>query len=68
MTHDYRKEYLGDGAYARIEDDGSLVRTAENGVQITDEVCFAQAHSITALLNYIRANYPIQFSLSVKNV
>lgn len=68
MTHDYRKAHLGDGAYARVEDDGSLVLTAENGYFITDEVHFDQAHGISNLLTYIRTNFPIQFSLSVKNV
>jgi len=32
------KEYLGDGAYARMNEDGDLVITAENGLYVTDRI------------------------------
>lgn len=67
MSHNYHKAHIYDGAYARIEDDGSLVLTAENGMEATDEVYFDSHHGVEFLLRYIKSNFPIQFSLVLKS-
>lgn len=43
-----RKAYLGDGAYAAIEDRG-LAITAENGLEATDTVVLGAGEIVTLL-------------------
>lgn len=51
------KEHIGDGAYARKDDEGSLVITAENGMSITDGVYIDMDH-IGNLLQFIKTHFP----------
>lgn len=58
------KEHIGDGAYARKEDDGSLVITAENGFSISDEVHIDMDH-IGNLIEFIRTHFPHAWNRTV---
>jgi len=46
------KEYLGDGAYAEVDEDGRLVLTTENGLRATNTIYF-EPDTLAALLAYI---------------
>lgn len=54
------KTYLGDGAYATLEDWGAIAITAENGIFATDRVELGPVE-IRALLKFIAAGplYPV---------
>jgi len=49
---DARREYLGDGAYCRLDLFGGIVLTAEDGITATDTIVLEQP-VLKALENYI---------------
>lgn len=54
------KEYIGDGAYARVDEGPALVLTAENGISIIDEVAI-DYQDIPKLLMFIKVHFPSAF-------
>jgi hypothetical protein len=57
MAHDLKKTYLGDGVYARHEDDDSIVLTAEDGMQVRDEIVI-EFETYNALIQYACRVWP----------
>lgn len=57
MIHDTKKAYLGDGVYARHEDNDAIVLTAEDGVTVSDEICI-EYEVYNALIQYACRVWP----------
>lgn len=51
------KEYIGDGAYAELLDDGTIILTAEDGIAVTNRVVL-ESDVWNALLAYVRRTAP----------
>ena len=52
-----KKFYLGDGAYATLRDDGTIVLTAEDGTRATDTVVL-EDFVFQALLLAVKRTWP----------
>lgn len=57
IVHSPVAAYLGDAVYADLDEQGRLVLTTEDGIDVTNRIVF-EPEVILSLINYINRTYP----------